>query len=93
MNRLGSDVKLTAIDYRNSVANHQELEGLLFVSLPATPTHIATSLLRIHRLFRNDKPDVIIASGDSHIGFLGLWLARDFGVPFVYDVYDYYPAF
>ena len=50
----------------------------------------------IPNLYRRTKafgPDVLIASGDSHIGYIGLKIARRLGIPFVFDVYDYYPAF
>ncbi len=39
------------------------------------------------------KPDIIIASGDSHIGFMAMLIAKKMGVRFVFDVYDYYPVF
>ena len=91
--RLGCDVKVTALDYRHPMAERHVLEEVIFKTLPATPLQLASSLRQIHGVFRSDSPDIVVASGDSHIGFLGLQLAHILGAPFVFDVYDYYPAF
>src|SRR5690606_18456530 len=39
------------------------------------------------------RPDFLIASGDSHIGYIGSRIAGKLRIPFVFDVYDHYPAF
>lgn len=93
LHRLGMDVGVTAIDYRQSTAEQHELDGVVFRTLPATITRIPSSLLSLPRTLRANPPDILLASGDSHIGYLGLRLARGLGIPFVFDVYDYYPAF
>lgn len=90
---LGVKVGVTAIDYRHSIAERRKLEGVVFRTLPVTPMRLPGSLIGLRRALRADPPDVLIASGDSHIGYLGLRLARGLGIPFGFDVYDYYPAF
>lgn len=39
------------------------------------------------------RPDVVMASGDTHLGLLGRWLATRLDVPFAFDVYDDYRVF
>jgi glycosyltransferase involved in cell wall biosynthesis len=93
LHRLGSDVSITAIDYHQSTTEVHELNGLVFRTLPATLAQMPRAVINLQRALHSNLPDILIASGDSHIGYLGLWLARRLGIPFVFDVYDYYPAF
>ncbi|QSA99638.1 glycosyltransferase [Methylomonas sp. EFPC1] len=89
----GSDVLVDAIDYRNNAEISVNEAGVSFHTIPATASKIPRFLLDAYRNACIAKPDVLIASGDIYIGYLGLWIARRLGVPFVYDVYDYYPSF
>ena len=91
--RLGAKVTVIAIDYRHPSPERHELEGVTFHTLPTTPIRLPGSIFALHRAIRINQPDLIIASGDSHIGYLGLWLAHLLGIPSVFDVYDYYPTF
>lgn len=93
LHRLGMDVSVTALDYRHRAAERHTLDGVVFGTLPATLARLPGSLIRLRRALRANPPDVLLASGDSHIGYLGLRLARGLGIPCVFDVYDYYPAF
>ncbi|SDY31993.1 Glycosyltransferase involved in cell wall bisynthesis [Allochromatium warmingii] len=93
LNRLGAKIIVAAIDYRHSHVEQHELDGVVFRTLPITPTTLLGSLIKLWKNLRLDPPDILIASGDSHIGYLGLQLARKLGIPFIFDVYDYYPAF
>jgi glycosyltransferase involved in cell wall biosynthesis len=92
LHRLGMGVSVTAIDYRYSNAERHALDGVVFRTLPATPMRLLRSLAGLPSSLRTAAPDILLASGDSHIGYLGLRLARGLGIPFVLDVYDYYPA-
>lgn len=93
LRRLGLDVSVTALDYRHRAEERHLLEGVVFNTLPATPDRLPSSLISLRRALRNNPPHLLLGSGDSHIGYLGLRLARGLGIPFVFDVYDYYPAF
>lgn len=93
LRQLGAEIRVSAIDYRCSVAEKHQLESVVFNTLPATSARLAGSLIELRRALHSDPPDILIASGDSHIGYLGLRLARGLGIPAVFDVYDYYPAF
>jgi glycosyltransferase involved in cell wall biosynthesis len=89
----GASVAVTAIDYRNSSVEEISADGVAFRTAPATPTCLPRLIVHLYGAVRAAQPDVVIASGDSHIGFVGRYLARRIGARFVYDVYDYYPAF
>lgn len=93
LKKLGADIRVTTIDYRHTIAERHVLDDVEFKTLPATPTRLLSSLLSLKRALSVEHPDILIASGDSHIGYLGLRLARGLGIPFGFDVYDYYPAF
>lgn len=89
----GDNIVVDAIDYRNRTEINVDEAGVSFHTIPVTPTKIPLFLWDAYRNACIAKPDVLIASGDIYIGYLGLWIARRLGVRFVYDVYDYYPAF
>jgi glycosyltransferase involved in cell wall biosynthesis len=91
--RRGACVDVAAIDYRSQNGEEFDIEGLVFRSMPATLSRLVFLPFLLYRNARASKPDIIIASGDSHIGFIAMFIARRMGVPFVFDVYDYYPAF
>jgi glycosyltransferase involved in cell wall biosynthesis len=91
--RLGATVEVIALDYRNRHQVSQCVEGVNFRTGPAGPVHLPGLLLGLRRSALAMNPDVIIASGDSHIGFIGRHLAKAARARFVFDVYDYYPAF
>lgn len=42
---------------------------------------------------RRWKPEILVAGGHLHLGVLGCVLSWRFGIPWVYDVYDFYPVF
>jgi glycosyltransferase involved in cell wall biosynthesis len=82
-----------ALDYRGSAAAELEEPGARFISVPVGRVH----LLRAYRALRAQvlasRPDAVLASGDTHLGWLGLRLARELQVPFIFDVYDDYRTF
>ena len=90
---LGAQVSVNAIDYRGRNPKSLEESGVKFHSEPAHPSRLLSLLPRLYRMAHNAKPDVIIASGDSHIGYWGLRIARKLGARFVFDVYDDYRVF
>ena len=91
--RLGHGVSVLALDYRGSAPREEFIDGVEFHTIPSTLTRFPMALPRLRRLVKKFGPDVIIASGDSHIGFIGSRLASKVGARFVFDVYDYYPVF
>lgn len=91
--KLGHDVKVTALDYRSAQATEYEIDGVTFSALPATVAQLPFLPYRTHRAISPAKADFVIASGDSHIGFMAWQISRRHSSRFVFDVYDYYPAF
>lgn len=91
--RLGADVSAAVIDYRNSLSEEISAEEVVFQTISATHAKLITLPLNLYRRAQVIQPEIIIASGDSHIGFLGMFIARKLHAHFVFDVYDYYPVF
>lgn len=91
--RLGADVSVAAIDYRNPDSQEMAVEGVVFRTAPAIPFRLFSLPFHLYHSAQAANADIIIASGDSHIGYIGLRIARRLCTLFVYDVYDYYPAF
>jgi len=93
LSRNGATVSVIALDYRNGSPKFERVEGVTFQTVPATIAHLPRLPLDLVASVQRFQPDIIIASGDSHIGFAGKWLAARAMARFVFDVYDYYPAF
>lgn len=91
--RLGADVSVAAIDYRNPLSEEINAEGVTFRTTPATPTKLMGLPFHLYRSAQAARPDIIIASGDSHIGYIAMLIAQRLRARFVFDVYDYYPVF
>ena len=83
---------ITANYYSNRVEKYS-ISGLNFLSLPFRPQNFFLFFYRCHQSIQQFKPDIIIASGDTHFGAMGLMYAGLSRVPFVFDVYDDYTAF
>jgi glycosyltransferase involved in cell wall biosynthesis len=89
----GHEGCVLAVDYRSNESAALRAENVAFRSLPFRPHRPIAALRRVYRRLGKFRPDIVIASGDTHLGFLGLVLARRLGVPFAFDVYDDYTAF
>lgn len=86
---LGAEVDVIALDYRGSVPMEVEHGRLKLFSHPSK----GLSLRGLLRCFSFEKYDIVVASGHVNIARLGLSITKKYGQPFVFDVYDYYPAF
>ena len=84
---------VVAADYRNKKSEKLEIANFSFYSIPFALLWPLSFLFKMYRLFRQCQPDIIIASGDSHFGAIGLLLAKIAKIPFVFDVYDHYASF
>lgn len=93
LSELGADVSVSAIDYRSASREQLSECGVVFGTIPATIFRLPQMIFELNRIVAAVKPDILIASGDSHIGFIGNYLARRAGARFVFDIYDYYPSF
>jgi len=91
--KLGNTVTVLALDYRNHNGGAECIEGVAFKTLPCKFRDIPSLMLSITGSISSYRPDCIVASGDSYIGFVASRISQKLGVKFVFDVYDYYPAF
>lgn len=91
--RLGGKVQVLAFDYHNYCSKTVKMEGVVFRSIPVKTIKTLFLPIILHRYIKIFNPDIIVASGDSHIGYISMVLARVLEIPFIFDVYDYYPAF
>jgi glycosyltransferase involved in cell wall biosynthesis len=89
----GNTGLVIALDYRGGNMRETCIDGLRFVSLPLTILQASKLPGNVRRILNIFQPDLVIASGDSHIGALGAFIARSRSIPFVFDVYDDYRVF
>lgn len=80
-------------DYQSNRIERYHISGLNFLSLPFRLRNFLLFFYRCRLGIQQFKPDIIIASGDTHFGAMGLFYAGLTRVPFVFDVYDDYTAF
>lgn len=80
-------------NYQSDQLERYNISGLKFLSLPFSFRNFILFINRCYRCIKQFKPDVIIASGDTHFGVIGLIYAYLARVPFVFDVYDDYTTF
>src|SRR5690606_32635596 len=66
-------------------------KNLKIISTPVKNGHVLSQYIKEQR--QQNKPDIIIASGDCYIGLLGYRLAKKLNAKFVFDVYDKYDEF
>ena len=80
-------------DYQSNQVERYNISGLYFLSLPFRLRRLALFFYRCRQAIQQFTPEIIIASGDTHFGVIGLIYARLARVPFVFDVYDDYTTF
>lgn len=93
LSRLGHKGLVLAADYRSRITSNVRTPETEFHSIPLSVLNFCTFVTETYHRFQRNRPDVLIASGDSHLGALGLLYARLFRIPFVFDIYDDYTTF
>ncbi|MEY3221025.1 MAG: hypothetical protein RIT27_2382 [Pseudomonadota bacterium] len=93
LKKLGLESMVIAADYRNPVATQQEIEDITFHSIPLNISNLRSFLSQTNKLIQSYQPDFLMASGDTHFGFIAYLIAKKLKIPFVFDMYDFYPAF
>lgn len=91
--KLGATVSVAALDYRDAPAQCMEQGGARFYTLPAAPWRWPLLARTLYQDAARHQPEVIIGSGDSHIGYWALRVAQKLNCPCIFDIYDYYPVF
>ena len=93
LNKLGHQVKVIALDYRNSLVETLRFDNLEITSYP-TKTLGSTLLLPLSvSQIEKCKPNIIIGSGHINIGYFAQKIAMKLQVDFVFDLYDDYSTF
>ena len=86
------EILFIAADYKSQERESFDLQGMNFESVPFANIFKWYSSFVKKRLIEY-RPDIIVASCDSHFGYAALRIARLLKVPFVFDLYHYYPDF
>jgi glycosyltransferase involved in cell wall biosynthesis len=82
-----------AADLHNKKREMVELDCLHFYSFPLSILRVFEFVSSCHEVLDKFKPDILIASGDSYLGFIGTKICNKMGIPFIFDVYDDYTVF
>lgn len=85
----GATVDVVALDYKGHEPVELVEDGLRIRSVRSR----GMDLTGVAAAVNGESYDLVVASGHLNIGHLALRLGRRLGVPVVFDVYDYYPAF
>src|SRR5487761_419877 len=89
----GFSSEVIAVDYfGRNIVEYKE-DNTHFRTLPVLSFRLIHAWQAFHRYMHESRPDIVIASGDTHFGWLGLRLAKQHGLPFVFDIYDDYRTF
>ena len=90
--RTGHDVYVNATHYRGLSFENYFYDGFRLDSVPIWNPY-AWYKKWIRDPVKAFSPDIVLASGDSHLGMIGHQIAREIGAAFVFDVYDDYSKF
>jgi len=93
LQKAGIDFTVIAADYKTKVREKHIIKNTEFYSVPMSVFSIFGFLLELKSIAKKTSFDIVLASGDSHFGYIGYRLAKTLGVPFVFDVYDQYQSF
>ena len=88
----GHHVHLFTVSYQWSL-DEDVAQDHMNIRTMSLPRGFFNFYKRLQHAVKTFQPDVIIASGDSHIGFMGSKIAKRLNIPFVFDLYHYYPNF
>ena len=88
----GDEILFIAADYKSQEKEVFDLQGMRYESVPFRNIFRWYSSFVKKRLIEY-RPDIIVASCDSHFGFAAQKIAHLLKIPFVFDLYHYYPDF
>jgi glycosyltransferase involved in cell wall biosynthesis len=89
----GVNFVVVTADYKNKKPEKKDISGIGFCSFPFRVSSLIMFFYKYIKIIRFMKPDIIIASSDSHFGLIGLITAKICKIPFVFDIYDDYRVF
>ena len=88
----GHRVTVVAADYKSMKSTHLQEPNLHIVAAPFFKPWAGFGA-KIRESVKANPPDIVIASCDSHFGYIGMRLAQKLNVPFVFDLYHNYEDF
>jgi glycosyltransferase involved in cell wall biosynthesis len=91
--RRGHDVRVAVLDYGGSQDETVHHQGVLFSSIGMRGLGVLKVLPKLSVITTESSPDVVVASADTPLGWLGKKIARRSRCGFVFDVYDNYASF
>jgi glycosyltransferase involved in cell wall biosynthesis len=89
----GLNFVVVTADYKNKKPEKKDISGIGFCSFPFRVSSLVMFFYKYIKVVRFMRPDIIIASSDSHFGLIGLVTAKTLKTPFVFDIYDDYRVF
>jgi glycosyltransferase involved in cell wall biosynthesis len=89
--RAGVSTRLWLVDYHERETVRQRDETLEILSTPVR--NLAVFRHWAAQAFTENRPSMVVASGDCYIGLMAYRIAQRFGAHFVFDVYDKYDEF
>lgn len=93
LQEFGHEGIVIAGDLHTGKKEKKQINGVTFYSLPISLFTFYYFMRQSRLLMEEYEPDLLIASGDSYLGYLGLLIAKRLNIPFLFDVYDDYTAF
>lgn len=91
--RAGHKVCVAALDYKTFERNGLSIDGLEVVSLPSRSRGFKLPVREFAEIPAAISPDLVVGSGHLHIGNTALKYAKNKEAKFIFEAYDYYPAF
>ena len=89
----GNEVLIIVADYKGTKIECHQMSGISAISYPLRSIRIFEYWASCLQQIRKFGPHVILASGDTHFGMLGVLLSKQLKVPIVFDLYDDYTTF
>jgi len=89
----GNEGLVIAGDLHTRKKEQIDIDGIQFFSKPLSFARLYSFIRHNYRKINKFEPDVLIASGDSYLGYIGFNYAQKLNIPFVFDVYDDYTVF
>jgi len=89
----GYQVTVVALDYNNQSEAEFKIPNAHFISIPSKTGGLNLFSGKHRTTIENISPDIIVGSANSNIGMIAYILSKKLQAIFVFDAYDYYPAF
>jgi glycosyltransferase involved in cell wall biosynthesis len=93
LSRLGHDVTILLLDYRNGEPLDQQAYGMRWLSVPLRAYRPGMYTAKINALVRESRPDWLIGLSDTWFGILARHYGRRHGIRSCIDAYDNYESY